>query len=180
MRSPFREDLELPDGTGKPLEKISGLVSSPELAEMDSWAFPAVTEDGPHSPPWLWLRDTLEMTPNANETHLHDESIYQQLKCWNTWTWLSAFPRNFHRNLNTPNHPQWQMNSAMAWEMSKILNWILNKWSTWQKQDMNLDSNNFGLSPMSSWIYICVHIYYIYISLYLSLEMQLCSWFLKS
>lgn len=133
--------------------------------------------DEPYSPSWSWLRDRIEMTPNTNKTHLHHRSIYQQVKCWNAWTRLSTFPRSFHRNLNTPNHPQRQMNSGMAWlEMSKILNWILNKQSTWQKQDMNLDSNNFGLSPMSSWIYICIPILYIY----LSLEMQLYSWFLKS
>lgn len=121
----------------------------------------------------LWLRHRLEMTPNTNKTHLHHGSIHQQPKCWNTWICLSTFPRKFHRNLNPPSHPQWQMNFEMAWEMSKILNWILNKWSTWQKQDMYLDSSNSGLSPMSSWIYICIHISYIY----LSLEMQLCSWF---
>lgn len=39
------------------------------------------------------------------------------LKCWHAWTWLSTFPRNFHRNQNTLNHPH----SGMAWEMSKAL-----------------------------------------------------------
>lgn len=107
----------------------------------------------------------LEMTPNTNKTHLHHESIYQQVRCWSAWIWLSTFPRNCHRNLSTPNHPQWKTDSGMAWEMSKIRNWMPNKWSTWPKQDMDLDSKNLGLSPMSSWIYICIHILYIYLFL---------------
>lgn len=132
------------------------------------WPWPACgpgSTDSPHLPPWLWLRRRLEMTSNTNKTHLHHESTYQQVKCWNAWIWLPTFPRNFYRNLNTPNHPQWKMDSGMAWEMSEILNWMPNKWNTWPTQDMDLDRNNFGLSPMSTWIYICIHILYIYIFL---------------
>lgn len=124
------------------------------------------------SSPWSWLRHRLEMTPNTNKTHFYHESIYQQLKCWNAWNRLSTFPRNFHRNLNTPSHPQWQMNSGMAWEMSKILNWILNQWSTWQKQDMNLDSNNFGvITNVKLNLYMCSYI--IYISFFRNATLQL-------
>lgn len=133
--------------------------------------------DRPHSPPWSWLRRRIELTPNTSKTHLHHESIYQQVKCWNAWVWLSTFPGNFHRNLNTPNHPQWKMDSGMAWEMSKILNRMLNKWSTWPKQDMDLDGNNFGLSPN---VKLNLYMYSYIIYIYLSLEMQLYSWFLKS
>lgn len=39
----------------------------------------------PLSPPWSWLRHRIEMTLDTNKTHLYHESIYQQVKWWNTW-----------------------------------------------------------------------------------------------
>ena len=147
----------------------------------DHWASPAVREDEylPPRPRWMdithhpdhgWDREQRWLKIQITLICPMDPFI-NTLKRWNARTWLSTFPRNFHRNQNTLKHPH----SGMAWEMSKALNWVLKWWSTWQKQDMNLNSNNFGLSPMSRWIYICIHILYIS----LSLEMQLYSWFFK-
>lgn len=114
----------------------------------------------------------LEMTPNTNKTHLHHESIYQQVRCWSAWFDFQPFPGIVTEI--------WVLQIIHSGK--RTLGWH-EKWAKFRNEcpiNEALDQNKTWIWTARIWGYhqcqvesIYVFIYYIYISFFRNATLQL-------